>query len=387
MTRGFPEAEYQVRLRNAQQGMAEVGISALLLTGEADLRYFSGFLTRFWESPCRPWYLIVPAAGTPVAVIPQIGRHLMHQTWLRDIRTWDAPADPDDGLDLLVQALRDVCGSGGRVAFPDRQGSTFRMPLGVYRRLLDDMQDTSFVSDGGLVAGLRQIKSAAEIDKIETACAIASRAFSRVHEIAKAGCTLEEVFRKTQQLCLQEGADWVPYLAGACGPGGYGDVISPASAQELSPGDVLMLDIGLVWDGYFCDFDRNFAIGPADPATQAAHRCLIDAVDAAVEILRPGCTLGDVHAAMAQVLTTGHKPLASGRLGHGLGMQLTEGLSILPGSDVEVAENMVLTLEPVAMTGPDRIMVHEENIVVKAQGCRFLSKRSGTDIKVLEGSV
>ena len=41
-------------------------------------------------------------------------------------------------------------------------------------------------------------------------------------------------------------------------------MISPADARPLEPGDVLMLDTGAVRDGYFCDFDRNYAIGPAD---------------------------------------------------------------------------------------------------------------------------
>jgi len=43
--------------------MARHGLGALLLTTEPEVRYFSGFLTRFWESPTRPWFLLVPAEG------------------------------------------------------------------------------------------------------------------------------------------------------------------------------------------------------------------------------------------------------------------------------------------------------------------------------------
>jgi hypothetical protein len=57
-------------------------------------------------------------------------------------------------------------------------------------------------------------------------------------------------------------ADWGPYLAGGAEPGGYTNVISPARATPLTDGDVLMLNAGLVWDGYFCDYDRNWSIGP-----------------------------------------------------------------------------------------------------------------------------
>ena len=123
--------------------------------------------------------------------------------------------------------------------------------------------------DYGLMWALRMIKSPAEIAKIETACAIGGRAFARVPEIAQEGAVLDEVFRKFQVLCLDEGADWVPYLAGGAEQGGYADVISPARSVPLAAGDVLMLDTGLIWDGYFCDFDRNWSIGTPLPDTRA----------------------------------------------------------------------------------------------------------------------
>ena len=84
--RGFPVSEYCARLGRAQGLMAKAGLSALLLTTEAEVRYFTGYLTRFWESPTRPWFLIVPAAGNPVAVIPLIGA-----AFAMPVRLLDAP--------------------------------------------------------------------------------------------------------------------------------------------------------------------------------------------------------------------------------------------------------------------------------------------------------
>jgi Xaa-Pro aminopeptidase len=133
-----------------------------------------------------------------------------------------------------------------------------RMPLSDLNRLQQSLKSRIFVSDAAIVRNIRMIKSDAEISKIETSCDIAEGAFDRVAEIAQAGVPLSQIFRKFQILCLDEGADWVAYLAGAAGQGGYGDVISPASDDPLENGDVLMLDTGLVTDGYFCDFDRNF---------------------------------------------------------------------------------------------------------------------------------
>jgi Xaa-Pro aminopeptidase len=65
-------------------------------------------------------------------------------------------------------------------------------------------------------------------------------------------------------------------------------------------------------------------------------------------------------------------------------MQLTEGMSLIAADPTVLAEGMVLTLEPGIDTVDGRIMVHEENIVVTQDGCRFLSPRAGPEMMVIE---
>ena len=109
----FPAQEYRDRVARLQAGMALKGLEALLLTSPADLFYTTGFLTRFWESPARPWFVIVPQVGDPIAVIPSIGSELMGRTWVTDIRTWQAPDPADDGISLFGRCLvRNADGAG-----------------------------------------------------------------------------------------------------------------------------------------------------------------------------------------------------------------------------------------------------------------------------------
>ena len=229
----------------------------------------------------------------------------------------------------------------------------------------------------------RMVKSQGEIQCIAAACAVADRAFERVHEIAMAGVPLSEVFRRFQILCLEEGADWVPYLAGGAGPGGYADVISPATDRRLQAGDVLMLDTGLIRAGYFCDFDRNFSIGPPDRSVSAAHARLIEATAAGFEAAQVGATASDLFHAMDRIATGGAGGSDAGRLGHGLGLQLTEPPSLIPEDQTVLEPGMVLTLEPGVDLGDGRIMVHEENIVIREQGPAWVSTPSGPQIREL----
>jgi Xaa-Pro aminopeptidase len=384
-TVGFPDQEFLDRTARAQALMSDAGLAALLLTTEADLRYFTGYLTRFWESPTRPWFLVLPAAGAPVAVIPSIGAALMQTTWIEDIRTWRAPDYHDDGVSLLADTLRELVPSGERIGVPSGQETHLRMPLRDWARLQDIVPDRDFVSDAGILRRLRMVKSDREIAKIAAACGVANRAFARVPQIARAGVPLSEVFRRFQILCLEEGADWVPYLAGGAGQGGYADVISPATQVPLVAGDILMLDTGLVRDGYFCDFDRNFAVEGVARDVAGAHARLIEATQAAFEHARPGVKAADLFAVMDRIVTDGKGVSDAGRLGHGLGMQLTEPPSLIPADETPLKAGMVLTLEPGIDLGAGRILVHEENIVVRETGAEWLSQPSGQDVVVLSG--
>ena len=381
--RGFPTSEYKQRAGRAQTMMKASGLSALLLTTEPEVRYFTGYLTRFWESPTLPWFLIVPASGDPVAVIPSIGAALMGKTWITDIRTWSAPDLVDDGVSLLADTLLEICGDGGSIGMPSGHETHVRMPYDDITRLKALVSKNAITGDAGIMRALRMVKSKLEIAKIRYACQIAGRAFARVGEIAGAGVPLDQVFRRFQGLCLEEGADWVPYLAGGAGPDGYADVISPATPDPLLPGDILMLDTGLVWDGYFCDFDRNFAIGPPSDAAKAAQARLMEAVQAGADVARPGARASDIFQAMDKIVTGGAGGSEAGRLGHGLGMQLTEWPSFIAGDDTVLEEGMVLTLEPGIDVAPGRILVHEEDIVITAGAPEFLSPRASVDLPIL----
>ena len=376
----FSDTEYRARTARAQAMMADAGIDALLLTTEPEVRYFSGYLTRFWESPARPWFLIVPASGDPVAVIPTIGAALMARTWISDIRTWRSPDYDDDGVGLLAATLQSL--DCLRVAIPMGLETHLRMPMDGFARL-ESLLGSKIIGDGGIIKTLRMVKSKAEVAAIQTACDVANRAFARVPEIATAGVPLSQVFRMFQMLCLEEGADFVPYLAGGAGAGGYDDVISPASDTPLADGDILMLDTGLVVNGYFCDFDRNFAVGRIDQATATAHAKLIDAIDAAMAVATPDATAADLFHAMDAIVTGGAGGSDTGRLGHGLGMQLTEWPSMVPADDTRLQAGMVLTLEPSIDVGGGRMLVHEENIVITQDGARFLSAPYGRDMVVI----
>ena len=139
-----------------------------------------------------------------------------------------------------------------------------------------------------------------------------------------------------------------------------------------------------MFDGYFCDFDRNFAFGDVDDAVKRAHTTVYAATEAGLAAARPGTTCAELFHAMNAVLEAGGAMgNAVGRLGHGLGMQLTEWPSNAAHDMTVLAPGMVLTLEP-GMTFTDgKVMVHEENIIIRDGAPELLSRRAPADMPII----
>ncbi|OED39141.1 hypothetical protein AB833_16510 [Chromatiales bacterium (ex Bugula neritina AB1)] len=382
---GFTESEYMARLKILQQNMQQQGIDAVFFSTEHEIRYFSGFFTQFWQSPTRPWFLVVPQAGKPVAVIPTIGEPLMKRSVVADIHCWSSPHPTDDGVSLLADTLIQLAGKRSKVGLLKGRETAVRMPMADYEALLRLTGVIEYVDVTRMIQSQRQVKSTAEIDKITVACDAAGDAFDAVPEQLVCGDSLREIFRQFKQSCLFAGADDVSYLVGSAAADGYDDIIAPPSDVATCEGDVLILDTGCVYDGYFCDYDRNFAFGRADAATRSAYGRVHESVDRALSILRPGVTCAQLHAAMNEALDPGGSSDSGsvGRFGHGLGTQLTETPSITSWDQTEMLEGMVMTLEPGLSYGDGKIMVHEENVVIEANGARLLSRRASPEIVII----
>ena len=379
--RGFPADEFSERTRRCQAQMAEREIAAILVCTEPEVRYFTGFHTPFWQSPTRPWFTVIGATGKPIAVIPSIGEATMSATWIDDVRTWSSPCPDDDGVSLLADCLREVAGDGS-IGLPMGPETHVRMPLrdlDLLRSMLSDFVD---VTD--IIRGLRMVKSEREIDKHRHICGVVSDAFDELPKLLSTGMTERQAFAAFRAEIFRQGADDVPYLVGATGPDGINDIIRQPTGRQIDDGDMLIFDTGSTFDGYFSDFDRNFAFTNASSGARDAYQAVWEATEAGLEAVRPGATTSDVFTAMNEVLkANGSLGNDIGRMGHGLGTQVTEWPSHTADDNTVIEVNMVLTLEPALIWEPGKAMVHEENLVVRANGPELLSRRAAPELPII----
>lgn len=382
--RGFSPGEFEKRLVRAQSIMARHGFDALVVCSPHDVRYFSGFDTQFWESPTRPWFMVVPADGAPVAVIPEIGAPDMAMTWVKDIRTWPAPRPSDDGTSLLAAVLMELPRRSGRIGFELGREHSLRMPVIEFLALRDRVPALELTNGSPCMWQIRMVKSEAEIEHIRHICSIASDSYEDVPNLISTSNCEREAARNLRIDLARRGADSTPFLPCISGPGGVSQIVCGPHDRGFQDGDIVFFDTGSTFDGYFCDFDRNYAVGKVSDAALRAHEAMWRATQAGISAARPGAITDEVFLVMAKIIEeAGSIGNNVGRLGHGLGMQLTEPPSHMLGDGTVIEPGMVLTIEPGMEYAPGKMIVHEENIVITEDGASLLTRRAPRELPLI----
>ena len=382
--RGFSVQEFETRLSNAQKIMQVYQLDSLLLTTPHNIRYFTGYDSQFWESPTRPWFLVIPASSKPIAIVPEIGESEFNKTWLDDIRTWPSPRPEDEGISLLKATLEDLNKTHGNVGAEFGKEMAIRMPVKDLEKLKETI-NLNIIDGSDALWDIRMIKTNAEIEHIKYICSIASDAYNQLPSKLAIGDTERDAVRKLKIDMLQKGADSVPFMPGISGKGGVSQIVCGPTDKVLNNGDILFIDTGSTYDGYFCDFDRNYAFGEISSEVERIHETLWLATEAGIKAAVPGATTDEVWVAMNTIIQeAGAIGNNVGRLGHGLGLQLTEPPSHRPGDNTRIVENMVLTIEPVMEYAPGKMIVHEENIAITKDGSRLLTKRAPRQMPIIK---
>jgi Xaa-Pro aminopeptidase len=384
----FTRREFERRVERACELMTREKLDGLLLTSETNVEYLSGFTTQFaWNTPTRPWYFLLRRNGRGVAVIPEIGVSNWQSTsWVDDILAWPSPRPENEGLDLLTKAVTGSRRRFGRLGVELGAESRLGMPAGDLLRLKQMIRPVQMVDGASLMRALRLVKSKAEVARIRHICALAADTFDALPGFFNVGDSEKDLVRKFQADILLRGADKTPYTAIGSGRGGYSSIIAGPTERRIGSGDVFLIDTGSTYGGYFCDFDRNFAVARVSEPVRRVHDILYRATDAGIAAARPGSTAEDVFAVQASVLADAGIEVGNvGRLGHGLGKILTEPPSNKPGDKTVLEPGVVLTIEPSAMYGRGKILVHEENIVITTDGAELLSRRAPREMVVIDG--
>jgi len=212
----------------------------------------------------------------------------------------------------------------------------------------------------------------------------AGRVVAEMHEVCRAavapGATTGELDALAREVLARRGA-----TSNFLGYGGFPAVACISVNDEvvhgipgervLEHGDLVSIDCGAVVDGWHGDAAFTVAVGEASPHDARLVEVGRRSLEAAIDQVRPGRTLGDVGHAIESVVRAGGFSLLDDHCGHGIGRAMHEAPDVLntgrPGAGLRIEVGMVLAIEPmVCAGGPDYRVLEDGWTVVTADGAR-----------------
>jgi methionyl aminopeptidase len=170
----------------------------------------------------------------------------------------------------------------------------------------------------------------------------------------------------------------------------------PSSKRVLKEGDIVSVDCGAIVNGYFGDAAITVPVGEKiDPDTARLLRVTEASLYAAIKVVRPGATLGDVGAAVQGVVEAEGFSVVRDFVGHGIGKQMHEDPQVPNFGQAErgmkLREGMVIAIEPMVNAGKPDVQVlgdgwtavtvdgsmsahFEHTVAVTATGARVLTE-------------
>ena len=369
----FERQEFERRCERALALMRAKGLAALFITSEHNLYYLTGHRAFCpWDSTTRPTALILPATGQPILISHAVWQGAAQRdALLPEVRGYtELTGIP---IVLLTEALRELNLTHARIGVELGHEQRLGMPPADFDALRDALPNVEWLDAAGILWRLRLLKSPAEIACLRRAGAINSAAFDAAYSQLTPGMTQEEVVHRLQAAICAGGAE-VGFVSATFDPATYQALSCLPSAQPLHAGDLIFTDMGSVYRGYWSDFSRAASLGqPAGPI-QRLWAAIYHVTMKGVEAMRPGVPISAIVQACAAEADIQGVALnfAAGRIGHSIGLMLTEPPSLTLHEHAVLEPGMTLTLEP-GIVNSDGVFVVEQNIVITPDGADLLS--------------
>ncbi len=226
---------------------------------------------------------------------------------------------------------------------------------------------------------LRNIKDQHEIALLEQAVTIAEHSFEALKVHLKTGQTESEIAGLLIYEMRRRGASnasFDPIIA--AGSNGSLPHYRPGTVK-LQSNSALLVDWGALFNGYRSDLTRMIFMGDPSSKIREIYQIVLESQEAALAAIKPGVSGRKIDKIARDIITKAGYGKAFGHsLGHGVGRDIHEQVSLSQQGDVILQPGMVVTVEPgIYLPGIGGVRI-EDDVLVTDSGCRVLSSLSKT---------
>ena len=364
------------RIRRLQDIMVRSGIDVAVFSASPSYQYLTG-LSPTWRRSrdhISPYEMaVVPKEGEVIGVAGS--ENVVSSLWFPVKRVCSSQADV---VEVFAETAKVVGTAGGSVALDDE------LKGGVWLAAVQAFEGFEMCSASRLLDSVRMIKDAEEISRLQRAGELTDRAVTQALTHIREGMTMVDLQLEIEFQGRRLGATGVSFdpVAGFIAETGKptGSIFSYRPDEELRPNTTIFFDVGFVVDGDCSDWGRAVYFGSPPREESHAYLALGDAVEKAVEAIRPGhtraCDLYDLIEAPLDEAGCGdylRARLPGKSVGHQIGTEVHENPWLEPGYEDVLQPNMVMCLEPKLWKDGSFYLRVEDMILINEDGAEFLT--------------
>lgn len=326
---------YEKRRTLLNKHLSEKGIEAGIIIDPANVYYYTGFLSEPYERFMA--YVTCPKAEKAFLFVPALDFEAAQID--ADMETIIPIADDEDPFEVLKNSMGSIptCfGIEGKAFSYDRYTNLLKIYPGAQ---IKDIQP--FINQQ------REKKSRTEVEKLSLSIKLIEKVLAEGIKKVAAGMTEAELTAELEFLMRKFGADGPSFstivLSGEKSALPHG---SPGD-RKLVEGDFLLIDFGVVKDGYCSDITRTFVLGEPSEKQKEIYNIVLTSNEAGIQAVKAGVPLKTFDISARKVIIDhGYGQYFNNRVGHGLGIEVHESPSIHQHHEEIAEKGLVFTIEP-----------------------------------------
>ncbi len=347
--------EFEHRRQTVSAQLSERKLDAFLVSFSPNLRYLTGFTGSNGN-------LLLLSGEAILFTDPRYQIQAAQEVTCR-VHVSKGPLVPDVMAAIARRRLRRIGYEPSRMTCDTLGSLEARLPM-----------KSTLVPVNGWVEGLRMVKSTDEIALIRRSVETNSRAFEAAVAKVRPGMKEQDLAAELEYRMRRLGAEKPSFETIVAGGARSALPHAQPTAARLESGQLVVVDMGALQDGYCSDMTRMLFLGTPTAKVKRAYRAVLEAQLAGVDAVRPGVSTARVDAAARNVLKAyGLAEAFVHSTGHGLGLEIHEPPRIGKKDKAKLAPGMAITIEPgVYIEGFGGIRI-EDTVVVTATGCEILT--------------
>ncbi len=346
--------EHLLRIEKLQAAMAKADIDAVFLYSSINRTYFTGLTT-------SNGLLLVEKQSAPI--------------FYTDFRYLEAAHKHLTGIDIrkFKPAAEQLADYTAMAAGWKTIGYEGTLTVAQYLPLQEAMPNARLTSITTLINTLRAVKSESEIQAIRKSAKANDDLFAELMTTFKPGMSEREMLRqfniKVASRGLQTSFD--PIL---CAGANASECHHTPEDTILQPESELLIDMGLLVDGYCSDMTRTVYYGTPTAHFREIHDIVLEANQAAQAAIKPGLPCSAIDAVARKVIEdAGYGQYFDHSLGHSVGLEIHEMPSFAKTCETLLEPGMVITNEPGIYIPGDIGVRIEDLLLITENGCEPLT--------------